>query len=99
MKKIIFNITFVIVLVLAVPTYACLNHVCGPLCGMHHGVNSRFNHADFCLLPKQKGSCRHPSKRFHFNVDSQMCEEFLYGGCAGNGNNFETKNDCEIKCM
>jgi hypothetical protein len=31
-------------------------------------------------------------------MTSKSCEKFHYGGCFGNGNNFETKNDCKNKC-
>lgn len=32
-------------------------------------------------------------------MEKRECVEFIYGGCAGNSNNFETKEDCEEKCM
>ena len=27
-----------------------------------------------------------------------MCELFIYGGCGGNGNNFKTFHECNVKC-
>ena len=27
-----------------------------------------------------------------------MCQQFLYGGCFPNGNNFFNRHDCEEKC-
>ena len=27
------------------------------------------------------------------------CVEFIYGGCQGNGNRFDSKIDCEMTCM
>ncbi|CAL1266717.1 unnamed protein product [Larinioides sclopetarius] len=36
--------------------------------------------------------------RFFFNQESRQCEQFNYGGCRGNKNNFKTKEDCESKC-
>lgn len=27
-----------------------------------------------------------------------MCRQFYYGGCGGNGNNFETQEQCEQRC-
>lgn len=32
-------------------------------------------------------------------MEKRECVEFIYGGCAGNSNNFETKEDCEQKCV
>lgn len=37
--------------------------------------------------------------RFAYDVEKRECVEFIYGGCAGNSNNFETKEDCEQKCL
>ncbi|KIH52671.1 Kunitz/Bovine pancreatic trypsin inhibitor domain protein [Ancylostoma duodenale] len=35
---------------------------------------------------------------FYFNKTSGECEQFIYGGCEGNGNNFEKKPECEKAC-
>lgn len=51
-----------------------------------------------CNLESDTGPCRASIPRFFFNVQSGKCEMFVYGGCAGNDNNFETANDCERKC-
>ncbi|KAI9513680.1 hypothetical protein NQZ68_040578 [Dissostichus eleginoides] len=51
-----------------------------------------------CLLPPQVGSCRASFPRFFYNVSSQICSHFLFGGCHGNGNNFLTKGGCEESC-
>ncbi|KAK5904107.1 hypothetical protein CesoFtcFv8_005704 [Champsocephalus esox] len=51
-----------------------------------------------CLLPPQVGSCRASFSRFFYNVSSQICSHFLFGGCHGNGNNFLTKEGCEESC-
>ena len=36
--------------------------------------------------------------RWRYDHDSQTCENFIYGGCNGNANNFETIEACEKKC-
>ncbi|KAF3852985.1 hypothetical protein F7725_013673 [Dissostichus mawsoni] len=41
--------------------------------------------------PPQVGSCRASFPRFFYNVSSQICSHFLFGGCHGNRNNFLTK--------
>uniref|UniRef100_A0A8B9BUV6 BPTI/Kunitz inhibitor domain-containing protein n=1 Tax=Anser brachyrhynchus TaxID=132585 RepID=A0A8B9BUV6_9AVES len=52
------------------------------------------DHADFCYLPSVCGNCKALFIRFFYNASSQRCEEFIYGGCGGNRNNFETKREC-----
>uniref|UniRef100_A0A8C3R8N9 BPTI/Kunitz inhibitor domain-containing protein n=1 Tax=Cyanoderma ruficeps TaxID=181631 RepID=A0A8C3R8N9_9PASS len=51
-------------------------------------------HMDFCYLPSVCGNCKALFRRFFFNASSQRCEEFIYGGCGGNMNNFETMGEC-----
>ena len=54
---------------------------------------------DICTLPKDRGPSKAGnSKRFYYDTISGQCKEFIYGGCQGNANNFETINKCETKC-
>ncbi|XP_066186529.1 kunitz-type protease inhibitor 4 [Sylvia atricapilla] len=53
---------------------------------------------DFCYLPSVCGNCKALFRRFFFNASSQRCEEFIYGGCGGNMNNFETMGECFQAC-
>uniref|UniRef100_A0A8C4TRK8 BPTI/Kunitz inhibitor domain-containing protein n=1 Tax=Falco tinnunculus TaxID=100819 RepID=A0A8C4TRK8_FALTI len=62
-----------------------------PLCGPPQ-------HPNFCYLPSVCGSCKALFRRFFFNASSQQCEEFIYGGCGGNRNNFKTKGECFQAC-
>ena len=32
-------------------------------------------------------------------TESGKCELFMYGGCAGNQNNFNSVEDCEKQCV
>lgn len=36
--------------------------------------------------------------RYFYNSTSGQCEQFIYGGCGGNKNNFESVNDCQVVC-
>ncbi len=51
-----------------------------------------------CSLEKQTGSCRGYFERYFYNDATGHCELFIYGGCEGNQNNFQTKEQCENKC-
>ncbi|XP_016956953.1 early lactation protein [Drosophila biarmipes] len=67
-------------------------------------VPKRLPGADFkvpedCHQPKETGRCFALFYRYAYNVDTQSCEEFVYGGCAGNKNNFESKEQCEQACL
>lgn len=61
-------------------------------------ILSPLDHANFCYLPSVCGNCKALFRRFFFNASSQQCEEFIYGGCGGNRNNFETKGECFQAC-
>lgn len=51
-----------------------------------------------CNLPSDNGACRGSYKRFFYNPTKQDCEEFEYGGCRGNQNNFLTRDICLSTC-
>nr|XP_020662656.1 eppin-like [Pogona vitticeps] len=54
---------------------------------------------DFCHLPSVCGNCKAMFSRFFYNSSSQKCEQFIYGGCGGNKNNFETEDECLKTCV
>ncbi|KAL5008286.1 hypothetical protein ScPMuIL_013867 [Solemya velum] len=43
-------------------------------------------------------SCRGYFKRWRYLPQDGQCEQFVYGGCGGNANNFETQEACDQKC-
>ena len=51
-----------------------------------------------CEMPKNEGTCFGYFLRYAFNPDSQKCEQFSYGGCDGNANNFMSLIECERRC-
>ncbi|XP_048751673.2 putative uncharacterized protein DDB_G0282133 [Ostrea edulis] len=53
----------------------------------------------FCEDPADRGPCNKLELRYRFNEDSEYCETFLYGGCAGNKNNFKTVGECVKACV
>ena len=53
---------------------------------------------DICRAPAVVGPCDAAFPRWYYDFNSQRCEEFVWGGCGGNGNNFETREACEATC-
>ncbi|XP_019849765.1 PREDICTED: papilin-like [Amphimedon queenslandica] len=51
-----------------------------------------------CLLPRVTGPCRAAFRRYFYNSATKRCEPFVYGGCAGNENNFRTLSECQSEC-
>ncbi|XP_072530945.1 tissue factor pathway inhibitor 2 [Salminus brasiliensis] len=56
------------------------------------------NPSEVCLLQMDEGPCRGEIRRFYYNTITQRCEEFSYGGCAGNANNFISFQECNKMC-
>jgi len=54
---------------------------------------------NICTLPKDLGPCKAFYPRWYYNSETEICEEFVYGGCLGNQNNFESPMDCQEKCI
>ena len=52
-----------------------------------------------CLKPKDQGTCRGIFERFYYNVQTESCEEFVFGGCGGNENNFLSREKCNSYCL
>ncbi|XP_069130032.1 uncharacterized protein [Argopecten irradians] len=53
---------------------------------------------EVCTLEPLTGPCRSRKRRYFYNIQTEECEEFIYGGCRGNGNNFLSKEECEESC-
>ena len=53
---------------------------------------------DFCLLLPVSGPCTNNIIRWYYNYAVGRCQEFTYGGCDGNQNNFDTLHDCLQQC-
>nr|XP_020767074.1 pancreatic trypsin inhibitor-like [Odocoileus virginianus texanus] len=52
----------------------------------------------FCMEPQSKGDCKAMIMRYFHNAETGLCEQFSYGGCGGNRNNFLTKEECVKTC-
>lgn len=51
-----------------------------------------------CSLKYEIGNCEALIPRFYYDASTGECEEFKYGGCGGNENNFETEMECAVAC-
>lgn len=51
-----------------------------------------------CSLKPEAGPCKASIQRFYYDVAAEQCNEFTYGGCQGNANNFETADECAAAC-
>jgi hypothetical protein len=81
---------------------------CEEVCSKHLVQNDRTPRQDTRLRPTPKnaickmamdaGPCFALMSRFYFNFATRKCEEFLYGGCKGNANNFKTMQQCISGC-
>ncbi|KAL9972345.1 hypothetical protein ACROYT_G018630 [Oculina patagonica] len=67
-------------------------------------VNSRedeeeFDASDICKLKPESGMCMAYFQKWYFNTSVNQCMTFVYGGCRGNGNRFDSKKECEKRCL
>uniref|UniRef100_A0A2C9JGS2 BPTI/Kunitz inhibitor domain-containing protein n=1 Tax=Biomphalaria glabrata TaxID=6526 RepID=A0A2C9JGS2_BIOGL len=60
---------------------------------------SEFQRPPICDLEEESGPCRALHSRYYYDSKGGACYNFKYGGCQGNANNFQTKEECEAKCM
>ncbi|XP_067827217.1 amyloid-like protein 2 isoform X2 [Heptranchias perlo] len=51
-----------------------------------------------CSQEAMTGPCRAMMPRWYFNNNKKKCVRFIYGGCGGNRNNFESEDYCMAVC-
>ena len=54
---------------------------------------------EICQEEKEEGQCKGTFPRYWFNNETKMCERFIYTGCKGNRNQFETEEECKSFCI
>ena len=77
-------------------TYPCLKlmfDVCLCVCVFFCGTS------EACQLPVVKGACDGYYPSWYYNRERSRCEQFIYGGCLGNGNRFSTAEECQETCV
>ncbi|KAF8764746.1 Tissue factor pathway inhibitor like protein [Argiope bruennichi] len=53
---------------------------------------------DICYLDPDLGGCNTFNIKYFYNRFTGECHEFVFGGCLGNNNNFETLEECQEFC-
>ncbi|XP_060068958.1 papilin-like isoform X3 [Ylistrum balloti] len=71
---------------------------CQRKCITGGSVTRPMSQKEICALPKESGPCFAYMRRYFFNSNTGSCEQFIYGGCSGNQNNFENIETCQEKC-
>uniref|UniRef100_A0A8C5SSR9 BPTI/Kunitz inhibitor domain-containing protein n=1 Tax=Laticauda laticaudata TaxID=8630 RepID=A0A8C5SSR9_LATLA len=51
-----------------------------------------------CLAPYKVGRCRGSFHRWYYNPELEKCQEFIFGGCNPNKNNYVRKEECDLAC-
>ncbi|TRZ13503.1 hypothetical protein HGM15179_013603 [Zosterops borbonicus] len=54
--------------------------------------------AESCRLPLDEGDCQRYTLRWYYNQRVTECRPFVYSGCHGNLNRFNSKEECELHC-
>ncbi|MFT7798415.1 amyloid-like protein 2 isoform X2 [Arapaima gigas] len=51
-----------------------------------------------CSMAAETGRCRASIPRWYFDMSQKRCVRFVYGGCGGNRNNFDSEEYCMAVC-
>ncbi|KAL1258682.1 hypothetical protein QQF64_009259 [Cirrhinus molitorella] len=58
-----------------------------------------FTAEERCLLPLDPGPCREYVVKWYFDLKTNSCAQFWFGGCQGNKNQFNTQEACRKSCV
>jgi hypothetical protein len=53
---------------------------------------------DICELPMAQGNCSQKDVKWFYDQKTKYCREFVFTGCNGNENRFETRPQCTDLC-
>uniref|UniRef100_A0A183FSC8 Spondin-1 n=1 Tax=Heligmosomoides polygyrus TaxID=6339 RepID=A0A183FSC8_HELPZ len=57
------------------------------------------NSEEICQEAKEEGQCGGTFPRYWYNHEKKTCERFIYTGCKGNRNQFDTEDECKRVCL
>lgn len=52
-----------------------------------------------CSLPMDEGTCLAIIPKYYYNKEEKECRLFIYRGCQGNANRFDSRDDCYNLCL
>ncbi|KAH6925176.1 hypothetical protein HPB50_001480 [Hyalomma asiaticum] len=67
--------------------------LCEETCSQHQTFTG-----PICERGRYPGPCQHSIPRFYFDVETESCRKFFFGGCISNLNNFRTLEACMEAC-
>jgi hypothetical protein len=50
-------------------------------------------------VERDTGPCTDYKPYWYFEPVTRVCRRFLYGGCEGNGNRFNSSEECQSSCV
>ncbi|KAL0859211.1 hypothetical protein ABMA27_011028 [Loxostege sticticalis] len=59
---------------------------------------TKYNSDPACKQPIEPGPCYGYFEVYGYNTTTEKCELFIYGGCEGNDNRYETIGECQQAC-
>ncbi|XP_062825428.1 collagen alpha-1(VII) chain [Anolis carolinensis] len=76
------------------------DEVMSPKAAPKHGRQKRAlpEEGNLCALPLEEGDCSKYTLKWYYNQKVSECRPFIYSGCRGNRNRFNSKEDCEVQC-
>lgn len=90
-----------LVLYFCYPTNSlCMKRI-GYFFRIFHSLLILFSYCDgtaHCTDPPETGPCRAHFTRWYYDPLNKKCHHFIFGGCDGNENNFETTDKCMSNC-
>lgn len=76
----------------------CENRCSSHGTSMSPRMNQNTEEDGTCNLPVETGPCKAMKPKYYFNSQTRKCERFIYGGCRGNANNFDSFRECVTTC-